>query len=81
MSPPVAPGSIENMLYPEKARYRAAAFRATRLFPGAIGEVLSSEILVLEEFGWIPGAQGRGSRLVAAVEAMQLPTPSPRSAA
>lgn len=36
----------------EKMRLRAAAFRATRLYPGPVGELLSREILSFEEFGW-----------------------------
>jgi len=67
------PGTIEPMLYPEKARYRAAAFRVTRLYPGIIGQVLSEEVLSLEEFGWIPGANSRGTQLIAAIEAADLP--------
>jgi hypothetical protein len=82
MPSPSYPGSIDCMDYHLKAKYRAAAFRATRVFPGVIGQVLSEEILSLEEFGWIPGANARGTRLVAAIEAAQLPgSPPPRSAA
>lgn len=36
----------------EKTRLRAAAFRATRLYPGPIGELLSRELLSWEEFGY-----------------------------
>lgn len=35
----------------EKMRIRAAAFRATRLYPGPVGELLSRELLTWEEFG------------------------------
>jgi hypothetical protein len=81
MPTPNYPGSVDCMDYHLKSKYRAAAFRATRVFPGVIGQVLSEEILSLEEFGWIPGAEARGTRLVAAIEAAQLPTSPPRSAA
>lgn len=36
----------------EKSRFRAAAFRACRVYPGPIGQLLSREILATEEFGW-----------------------------
>ena len=35
-----------------KMRLRAAAFRATRVYPGPVGELLSREILTWEEFGY-----------------------------
>lgn len=42
----------------EKMRLRAAAFRATRLYPGPVGELISKEILTWEEFGYrLGGAQ------------------------
>jgi hypothetical protein len=71
MPTPTYPGSVDNMAYHEKAKYRAAAFRATRLFPGVLGQVLSDEILGLEEFGWIPGANARGTRLVDAIDGIE----------
>lgn len=47
----------------EKMRLRAAAFRATRLYPGIPGEVLSRELLSWEEFGWRLGTGGSIMRL------------------
>lgn len=44
----------------EKARLRAAAFRAIRLYPGPVGELVSRELLSWEEFGYRLG----GGRLV-----------------
>ncbi|GAC1542680.1 MAG: hypothetical protein NVS3B12_30860 [Acidimicrobiales bacterium] len=35
----------------EKAQVRAAALRATRLYPGAVGELISRELLSWEDFG------------------------------
>ena len=46
MTPP------DRMSVPEKTRLRAAAFRATRLYPGPVGELLSRELLTWEEFGY-----------------------------
>lgn len=42
----------------ERMRLRAAAFRATRVYPGAVGELLSRELLSWEEFGYRLGSQG-----------------------
>lgn len=44
----------------EKMRMRAAAFRATRLYPGPVGELISRELLSWEDFGYRLG----GNRLV-----------------
>lgn len=48
----------------EKMRLRAAAFRATRLYPGPVGELLSREILTWEEFGYRLGGSQLVMRLV-----------------
>jgi hypothetical protein len=48
----------------EKMRLRAAAFRATRLYPGPVGEVLSRELLTWEEFGYRLGGSALVMRLV-----------------
>lgn len=44
----------------EKMRVRAAAFRATKLYPGPVGELISRELLTWEDFGYRLG----GNRLV-----------------
>ncbi len=44
----------------ERMRLRAAAFRANRLYPGPVGEVLAEEVLAWEQFGYRLG----GGRLV-----------------
>ena len=36
----------------EIMRYRAAALRATRIYPGAIGQLISREIIVWSDFGY-----------------------------
>jgi hypothetical protein len=48
----------------EKQRMRAAAFRATRVFPGAVGEWLSRELHSWAEFGYRLGPQALVRRLV-----------------
>jgi hypothetical protein len=48
----------------EKMRLRAAAFRATRVYPGPVGELLSRELLSWEEFGYRLGGSQLIMRLV-----------------
>jgi hypothetical protein len=48
----------------EKMRLRAAAFRATRLYPGPVGDLLSGELLSWEEFGYRLGGSQLIMRLV-----------------
>lgn len=36
----------------ERMRIRTAAFRATRAYPGPVGELISRELLAAEEFGY-----------------------------
>jgi hypothetical protein len=48
----------------EKMRLRAAAFRATRLYPGPVGELVSRELLTWEEFGYRLGSQQLVMRIV-----------------
>lgn len=48
------------MEHHEKTRMRAAAFRATRVYPGPVGELISRELLTWEDFGYRLG----GDRLV-----------------
>ncbi|BBG04695.1 MULTISPECIES: hypothetical protein [Pseudonocardia] len=52
-----APAPMEHH---EKMRMRAAAFRATRVYPGPVGELISRELLSWEDFGYRLG----GNRLV-----------------
>ena len=48
----------------EKMRLRAAAFRATRVYPGPVGELLSCELFSWEEFGYRLGGSQLIMRLV-----------------
>jgi hypothetical protein len=57
----------------EKMRVRAAAFRATRVYPGPVGELVSRELLTWEEFGYRLG----GSQLVMQVVDQVLKEPIP----
>lgn len=69
-----APGDRPaTMDYHEKARFRAAAERLTRLYPGVAGDVLSRELLAWEELGYRLDAAGAMRRLVE--HAMSSPLP------
>lgn len=52
------------MEHQEKMRLRAAAFRATRLYPGPVGELVARELLTWEEFGYRLGGNQLVMRLV-----------------
>ena len=53
-----------SMNHNEKMQLRAAAFRVTRLYPGPVGELISSELLTWEEFGYRLGGGQLIMRLV-----------------
>ena len=61
----------------EKTRLRAAAFRATRLYPGPVGELLAHELTTWDEFGYRLG----GDRLIMRLVEHVLTTPLTRTAA
>jgi hypothetical protein len=56
-----------SMDHHERMRLRAAAFRATRVYPGPVGELISRELLSWEEFGYRLGARGMIMGIVDAV--------------
>lgn len=56
----------------ERAKMRAAAFQATRVYPGAVGEMLKREIIAWEEFGFRFTTDALMNRLIA--ELMKAPT-------
>src|SRR5688500_4132963 len=64
----------------EKMRLRAAAFRATRLYPGPVGELLSRELLTWEEFGYRLGGEQLVMRLVDHVLKTPIPQQAPAEA-
>ena len=69
--------AADRMDHHEKMQIRAAAFRATRLFPGAIGTVLSRELLTWEEFGFRLGNDSTVRELVDQLLKMPTPPPAP----
>ena len=65
--------SPQRMEAHEKLRLRAAAYRATRVYPGPVGELLSLEIMTWEEFGYRLGS----GRLITSVVDHVLQAPLP----
>jgi hypothetical protein len=61
----------------ERSRYRAAAFRATRLYPGPVGYVLQREILCWEDFGYLLSKDGIIEQLVNHIMKTPLPELKP----
>jgi hypothetical protein len=59
----------------ERMRVRMAALRATRVFPGPVGELVSKDLLDWEQFGFRFGGYGLVARLVAAVMNAEMPAP------
>ena len=55
-TPPVPSTRPEPMGHHEKMRLRSAAFQATRLYPGPVGDLISRELLSWEDFGYRLGA-------------------------
>jgi hypothetical protein len=73
-APPAARGDAPRLPLHEQARYRAAAHHARRVFPGPVGELVSTELLACAEFGHELADDGLGSRLAAQVLALPADT-------
>lgn len=65
--PAAPPDKLESC---EKSRLRAAAAKATRTFPGAIGQVLARELQAHEEFAYRTAPDGLLMRLVRQLESL-----------
>jgi len=52
----------------EKMRYRAAALRGRRIYPGALGELVYRELIAYVEFGYRFSDDGLIPRLAAAID-------------
>jgi hypothetical protein len=59
----------------ERMRLRAAAFRASRIYPGPVGELICAELLSWDEFGYRLGGQSMIMRIVVVIE--NTPEPDP----
>lgn len=64
VDPTTATAPPEKLAFPDKSRISAAAYRAARLFPGPIGDVLARELLAYADFGWRLERDGVMPRLV-----------------
>lgn len=48
---------VEKMTDAELMRIRKAAFRATRVYPGPVGQLISRELFEWSDFGWRLGGK------------------------
>jgi hypothetical protein len=58
----------------ERSVYRKAAFYATRAYPGPVGELLSRELLAIDEFGYRIDHKSLGHRVATHI-LEQIPEP------
>ncbi len=63
----------ERMDHHVRMRLRMAAFRATRLYPGAVGELVSKELLSFEQFGIRLANDGLMMRVADEIAAAEVP--------
>lgn len=70
---PPATAPPDRMIVSDRIRLRAAAFHATRVFPGPVGEVLARELWAWEEFGYRLGDRSLIWALVVEIENRPLP--------
>jgi len=66
-------GDPEIMTHHEKKRIREAAFYATKLYPGPVGELIFRELLTWEDFGYRLGGKQPVMQLVDHVMKSPLP--------
>lgn len=67
---PTAP--VDRLAPAEKTRLRIIAAHALRLYPGAVGELISRELLAWEEFGFRIGDGALMARLAEKIRAEAL---------
>lgn len=65
--PPRTDGDARALPFDERARYAAAALRARRRYPGALGELVARELRSCADFGVGPAEDGLIARLAAQV--------------
>lgn len=63
----------ERMDHHIRMKLRAAAFRAQRVYPGAVGQLISRELLAYEEFGIRLANDGIVMRAAADIMAAETP--------
>jgi hypothetical protein len=72
---------LESMNPADRQRFRNAAFRAIRVYPGPVGALISDELLSWTEFGYRFGSTNRTMALVEHIEKLDLPTLAAQPAA
>lgn len=78
--PPFVPGITvaatnppERMDHHDRSRLRAGAFKATKVYPGPVGELICSELLAYDEFGYRLGSKRKVMSLLEHIEQAVLP--------
>lgn len=64
MTPDTSGNPFDRLNTQKRLRVRKAAFHATHLYPGPVGEALSRELWDWEKWGWRFGGDGLIARLV-----------------
>jgi hypothetical protein len=64
-------GDADALAFEQRARFTAAALRARRLYPGALGELVERELRSCADFGVEPAEDGLIARLAAQVLAAE----------
>lgn len=67
------PGRPDRLEPHQKLQLRNAAHRATKLYPGPVGHLISDELLAVEQFGYRFVNGGRTARLLQHVLTATLP--------
>jgi hypothetical protein len=57
----------------DRSRLRAGAFKATKVYPGPVGELICSELLAYDEFGYRLGSKRKVMSLLEHVEKAVVP--------
>lgn len=78
---PAATVSVPLLACVDRTRLREAALRATRCYPGVVGQILSRELLTWESFAFQYGGGGTIAALVEHVMTFPLPEPEIAAAA
>lgn len=71
------PTGPDPMDHHERMKLRSAAFHATRVYPGPVGELVSRELLSWEDFGYRLGGSHLIMELVDFVMKQQAQAPPP----
>jgi hypothetical protein len=79
-SPAPMPGNSERMKASERARLRAAALQARRIYPGELGLLAHRELMALADLGVGVDRDALIPRLATVILATETPRPEARDA-